>query len=175
MELATGRVLFAQNFDPTLSEVVHTQRTYSLAAEVERRARRDSLTQAFVDTALFPNQHISLDWTDQWGPTNGNLSGITLTLLDPVVGLGAVHYRRLRLLNMLVGGKLALSLPTAVVRSVDPGSGGGDVLDPLVTVVGVARVPFGRSNYGGVVTVSTNGQVGIGISLLNISLLPVIP
>ena len=58
---------------------------------------------------------------------------------------------------------------------VGPEHGGGDVLDPLVTVVGVARVPFGRSNYGGVVTVSTNGQVGIGISLLNISLLPVIP
>jgi len=44
-----------------------------------------------------------------------------------------------------------------------------------LTGVAVVRVPFGRSNYGALLSASTNGQVGLGISLLNISLLPVIP
>ena len=76
-------------------------------------------------------------------------------------------------LDILVGGKAIVSLPTAVARSVSQDT--GDILDPILTGVAVVRVPFGRGNYGGVMTVSTNGQLGLGISLLNISLLPVIP
>ncbi len=173
VDLASSRVLFAQNVDPDLVETANTERMYTLSDELERRARGDSLTQAFVDVAVYPRQHISLDWTDQWGRTNANLSGVTLSLLDPIVGLGAVHYRRVRPLDILIGGKAIVSLPTAIVQSVS--TEGGEVLDPLLTGVAVVRVPFGRSNYGAVATVSTNGVLGIGISLLNVSLLPVIP
>ena len=137
------------------------------------QARGDSLTQAFVDLAVVPRQHISLDWTDQWGPQNRRLSGVTLSIVDPVAGVGACHYRSTRLFDTTVGAKLLMSLPTALVSSVDSGSGGG--LDPLVTGVAVVRVPFGRSNYGGVATLSTNGQFAVGISLLNITFLPVLP
>lgn len=175
VELATGRVLLAHNLDPDLDEYRRTERAYTWAAEAERRARGDALTQAFVDFAVYPRQHVALDWTDQWGRTNANLSGVTLTLVDPIVGVGAVHYRRLRPLNTLVGGKLVVSLPTAILQNVGGDLGGGDVFDNLVTAVGVVRVPFGRSNYGAVATVSTNGAVGLGVSLLNIHLLPVIP
>ncbi len=93
VDLHTARVLFAQNVDPFLVEHTNTHRIYTLSEELERRARGDSLTQAFVDLALYPGQHVSLDWTDQWGPTNANLSGITLSLVDPVAGLGfVVHF-----------------------------------------------------------------------------------
>ena len=51
----------------------------------------------------------------------------------------------------------------------------GDVIDPIVTGVAVVRVPFGRSNYGAVLTASTNGQIALGVSLMNISPLPVLP
>lgn len=173
VDLASSRVIFAQNVDPNLYETKNTERMYTLSAELERRARGDSLTQAFVDVAIYPGQHISLDWTDQWGATNANLSGVTLSAFDPILGIGAVHYRRVRLLNILIGGKAIVSLPTAVVQSVSDDI--GDVLDPLLTGVAVVRVPFGRSNYGAVATVSTNGEFGLGISLLNVSLLPVIP
>lgn len=173
VDLRTGGVLYAQNVDPTLVEVRNTQRTYSLAAELERRARGDSLTQAFVDVAVYPQQHFSLDWTDQWGKTNANMSGVTLSLFDPVLGVGACHYRRVDLLNLLLGGKVILSIPTAVANSFTDDN--VDIFDPMVTAVGVVRVPFGRSNYGAVLTASTGGRVGIGISLMNISLLPVIP
>ncbi len=172
VELRTGRVLFAQNVDPMLIEYGNTQRMYSLSAELERRARGDSLTQGFFDAAIYPGQHLSMDWTDQWGKTNANLSGVSISILDPIVGIGACHYRRVELGNILIGGKALVSIPTALARSF--GDSNIDVFDPMLTLAGVARVPFGRSNYGAVVTVSTNGQVGIGISLMNISLLPVL-
>jgi hypothetical protein len=171
VDLRTARVLFAQNVDPTLVEHTNTQRMYTLSEELERRARGDSITQAFVDLSLYPRQHISLDWTEQWGETNANLSGVTISLIDPVVGIGACHYRRIELLDTLVGAKLIVSVPTALVRIVDD----GDVIDPLLTGVALTRIPFGRSNYGAVLSVSTNGVFGVGISLMNISLLPVLP
>lgn len=174
VDLGSAQVRYARNVDPNLLEYKNTRRLYTLSDELERRARNDALTQAFVDVGFFPflTPHISLDWTDQWGATNANLSGITFTLVDPVVGLGAVHYRRIKFLNTLVGAKLVVSIPTAIVSSLSPGT---EVFDPPFTAVGVVRVPFGRSNYGALATVSTNGAVTIGVSLLNISLLPVIP
>jgi hypothetical protein len=172
VDLATGRVIFAQNVDPLLVENANTHRMGALTEELERRARGDSLTQTFVDAAVYPRQHISLDFTDQWGKTNANLSGVTISLLDPVVGLGFAHYRRLPLLNLLVGAKAIVSLPTAVSASL---GGGDEVIDPLLTAVGVVRVPFGRSNYGVVATASTNGAIGVGLSLMNIRILPVLP
>jgi len=173
VDLGTGRVLYAQNLDPLLTELKRSRKVYTMTEELERRARGDSLTQAFVDFALFPGQHLSIDWTEQWGKTNSNLSGVTVSLFDPVLGIGASHYRRVEFFNILVGGKLILSLPTAAARSI--GDNDVDVIDPLVTAAAVGRIPFGRSNYGVVLSASTNGEVGIGVSLMNITLLPVIP
>ena len=172
VDLRTGRVLYAQNIDPDLIEVSNTERIYRLSEELERRARGDAITQAFVDVAIYPGQHISLDWTEQWGKSNAQMSGITISLFDPVLGLGACHYRAVDFFDILVGGKLIVSIPTALVASFGDV---GNVVDPRLTAVGIVRVPFGRSNYGGVLSVSTNGQLGLGISLMNISLLPVLP
>ena len=171
VDLHTARVLYAQNVDPLLIENANSERMYTLGEELERRARGESITQAFVDLALYPGQHVSLDWTEQWGPTNANLSGVTISLVDPIAGIGAATYRRIELLDILIGAKVIVSLPTALVRIVED----VEVFDPLLTGVGLVRIPFGRSNYGAIMSVSTNGQFGIGISLMNISLLPVIP
>lgn len=172
VDLHTGRVLFAQNIDPTLVEHANTRRVYTLSEELERRARGDSLTQTFVDVALYPKQHISIDFTDQWGATNANLTGVTISVLDPVVGLGLSHYRRIDVGNVLIGAKGLVSLPTAIARSQGDES---DIIDPMLTGVGVVRVPLGRTNYGVCATLSTNGVFGLGVSLLNIRLLPVLP
>ncbi len=172
VDLSNGRILFAQNIDPYLVENDNTQRMYSLSEELERRARGDSLTQAFADFVVYPGQHISFDWTDQWGPANGQMSGFSISLFDPVVGLGAVHYSVIEFFNIQVGAKLLMSLPTALVRAVSEAD--FELIDPIMTGVGIVRVPFGRSNYGAVVSISSNGQAGIGLSLMNISLLPVI-
>lgn len=173
VDLRTGGVLYAQNIDPMLIEDQKSQRNFALSEELERRARGKSITQTFLDVAVYPGQHISLDVTEQWGPGNKNLTGVTLSAVDPIFGVGASHYRVVDLVNIVVGAKVVLSIPTALVRSFD--NTAGDVLDPIVTAVGVVRVPFGRSNYGAVATVSTNGTIGLGISLMNIRFLPVIP
>ena len=178
VDLKTAGVLFAMNVDPLLVEQTNTKRRYRLAQELERRADGKSLTQAFVDASFFPNQHISLDWTDQWGKRNHQLSGITVSVLDPFLGIGAVHYTRTPLANTLIGGKLILSGPRALLRAVTPDAETGPddgLIDPLITGVAVVRVPIGRSNYGIFLSASTNARFGIGISLMNISLLPVIP
>jgi len=173
VELNRGRILFARNIDPQLVEQTESKKNYRMAAELDRRARGDSITQAFFDAVLFPGQHISLDWTEQWGATNNNLSGVSISLLDPVVGLGVVHYRAVDFMNMLFGIKAVVSVPTALAHSISGED--TDIVDPLLTAVFLAKVPFGRSNYGAVLGVSTNGVVGVGISLMNVSVLPVLP
>ena len=174
VDLATARVLFAQNIDPSLAEVRRTRNRYRLAAELERRADDDGLTQAFFDFTIAPDQHLSLEWNDQWGRDNGNLSGFTISVLDPFIGIGGSYHRRIPLANTLIGTKVLVSLPTAFSRVFDD-TGDFQLVDPLITAVGVVRVPLGRSNYGVVATASTNGNFGVGLSLMNISLLPVIP
>lgn len=174
VDLSTSKVIFAQNIDPTLVENKNTKRMATLSSELERRARGDSLTQAFVDVAVYPGQHISFDWSDQWGKRNFNLSGVTLSLFDPVVGVGAHYARRFPILNTLVGAKVILSVPTALSRALSQNSD-FTLFDPTLTGVGFARVPIGRSNYGIFVSASTNGSFGLGISLMNINLLPFLP
>ncbi|MED5370585.1 MAG: hypothetical protein VX899_06215 [Myxococcota bacterium] len=173
VDLNTGRVVFATNVDPMLIENERSRRNYTLAQELDRRARGDSLTHVFVDAALWPGQHLAVDFTDQWGPTNNNLSGVSVTLFDPILGIGGSYYRVLPIGDVMVGGKAVLSLPTAIVRAVDTSDEQVDVIDPLLSAVGVVRVPFGRGNYGVVMTLSTNGQFGLGISLLNPRFIPV--
>jgi len=174
LDLRTSQILLAENFDPRLSESTRTEANSTLAREVERRNRGESLTHTFVDVTMYPGQHFSVDWVDQWGDTNANLSGFTLSLYDPVVGVGASYYRVVPgTLKLLVGAKVLMSVPTALVTSVTGES--TELIDPLLTGVLLARVPIGRSNYGVLVSASTNGQFGVGISLMNFSLFPVLP
>jgi hypothetical protein len=45
----------------------------------------------------------------------------------------------------------------------------------MLTAVVIARLPIGRTNYALTLGASTNGQVGLGFSLLNFSVLPFLP
>lgn len=174
IDLQSSRIVLADNFDPTLTESARTRRTYSYARELDRRSRGDSITHNFFDVALYPGQHLSLDWTEQWGAGNTNLSGLSISLLDPVLGIGAAYYRIVpSARNLTVGGKILMSALTGIVQSVS--DSGVELIDPLLTGVFIARMPFGSSNYGAVLSVSTNGVVGLGISLMNTSLLPFLP
>lgn len=175
VDIDTGRIVFAQNVDPDLIEYKNTRRMYTLSAELERRARGDSITQSIVDLGVYPRPHIALDWVEHWGPTNSNLSGVTLSLVDPVVGVGANHYRATQLFNTMVGAKVLVSLPTALVNSVTGDNADIELFDNLITVAGVVRVPIARYNTSVTLIVSTNGTISLGVSLLNFTLLPVLP
>ena len=175
VDLRSGQVLFAQNIDPQLREYRGSARTFRLSEELERRTRGESLTHANFDMALYPGQHISLEWFEQWGQNNQNMSGLVLGLYDPVLGLGAAYYRALEYENIMIGAKGVLSIPTAIAQSQVADGEDAELLDPLFTGVFVLRYPFGGSNYGLLLSASTNGEVGIGISFLNTSFIPVLP
>jgi len=175
VDMGTARVVFAQNVDPDLLEYRGSARSFTLSAELERRTRGESLTHAMFDTALYPGQHVSLEWADQWGENNTNLTGVVLGLYDPVFGIGASYHRALEWLNVTVGGQLILSIPTAVAQSQVEDGDDIELLDPLLTGVFVMRLPFGGGNHAILLTASTNGEVGLGLSFLNTTLIPVIP
>jgi hypothetical protein len=174
IDLHNSRILLAENFDAAMTGQARTRRNLALIRELDRRSRGDSITHAFFDVTVYPGQHISTDWVDQWGDTNANLSGFSLSLYDPVLGVGGAYYRIIpSAFNITVGAKVLMSLPTGIIS----GIAGEDVdlLDPLLTGVFMVRVPIARSNYGLTFSASTNGELGIGFSLMNVSLLPFLP
>ncbi|MDX2020583.1 MAG: hypothetical protein SF187_10100 [Deltaproteobacteria bacterium] len=174
IDLSNSRIVLADNFDPALAEGARTRHSYALAEELDRRSRGDSVNHAFFDLAIYPNPHVSFDWLEQWGINNTNLSGLSVSLFDPVLGIGGSYFRVVpNAANIVVGGKLLMSFPTAIVRSV----AGSDVevLDPLVTAVAMARLPIARSNFGFILSASTNGRVGLGFSFMNSTFMPFLP
>ncbi|MBL8918681.1 MAG: hypothetical protein JNJ54_07485 [Myxococcaceae bacterium] len=176
VDLRNGRILLAENIDPNLTSVIESRKTVSQAEELERRARGDSLTHLFVDLGLLPQQHVSLDWLEQWGPDNANLSGFSLSVVDPFAGLGVAYFRVIPIaFNLMVGAKFLLSVPIAVVNAFTPDTPMGLLGDSLFTGVAMLRLPLFKTNYALVASVSTNGRVAVGISLLNFSLLPFLP
>jgi hypothetical protein len=174
IDLHNSRIVLVQNFDPGLTELARTRRNFTLTEELERRARGDSLTHTFLDVTVYPGQHISLDFAEQFGDTNANLAGLSVSAYDPLIGVGGAYYRVIpNALNIMVGAKVLLSVPTAVASGISGQS--TQLIDPLLTGVLVVRMPIASSNYGVTFTASTNGRIGFGISLMNITALPFLP
>ncbi len=174
VDLKNSRIVLAENFDATLSEESRTRNNVAFAREVDRRARGNALVHTFVDFGVFPHQHFSIDWSEQWGDSNCNISGFTFSMFDPVAGIGANYYRVIpQALNLTVGVQVLLSFPTALVKAIS--NMDQQLIDPLFTGVLVVRMPIAKSNFGVVATFSTNVRFAIGLSLLDISLLPILP
>jgi hypothetical protein len=175
IDLRNSRIVLAENYDRVLAEEGRTTYNMRLAEELSRRSRGDSLAHTFFDIIVYPGQHFSFDVADQWGETNANLFGVSASLYDPVIGVGAAYYRVFpNAYNLTVGGKVLMSVPTAIVRNISS-SGDTQVFDRLLTAVLIARMPIGRTNYAVTFGASTNGQIGLGLSLLNFSVLPFLP
>ncbi|MBL8957388.1 MAG: hypothetical protein JNK82_41830 [Myxococcaceae bacterium] len=174
VDLKNSRIVLAENFDGVMSEEARTRKNVSYARELDRRARGNSLVHTFVDFGVLPHQHFSIDWDEQFGDSNNNLAGFTFSMFDPVAGIGANYYRVIpQALNLTVGVQVLLSFPTALVQAISRMD--QQVIDPLFTGVLVVRMPIAKSNFGVVATFSTNVRFAIGISLLDISLLPILP
>lgn len=174
VDLQSSRLVLAENFDPTLNESTRTRKAFSAARSLERRARGDSIVHTFMDLTMYPRPRLTLDWTEQWGDTNENLAGLTVSIWDPVLGVGISYYRILpNAMNISVGGQVIMSVPTALVQVISGNP--TTVLDPLLTAAVVVRWPIFNSNYAVIASASTNLQFGIGISLMNFTLLPVVP
>jgi hypothetical protein len=177
VDLRNGRILVAENVDQHLASQAASRDTVTIAQELERRSRGDALTHTFADFGLLPQQHISLDWLEQWGPDNCNLSGFSLSVIDPVAGLGVAYFRVIPIaLNLMVGAKFLLSVPNAIINAFNMGGPPNNLLgDQTFTGAFQLRLPLFKTNYAVFASISTNGRVAIGISLLNFTILPVLP
>jgi hypothetical protein len=171
LEIATGRVIYAENVTPLLVWSQRSRKNYDLTKDLERRDRGESLTHSFFDIGIYPTPHLAIDWSEQWGMGNEHLSGITLSFFTPLLGIGP-HYARVipSMFNALLGGKLMLSAPTALVSAVAQRN--TTVLDPLATLIAFVRVPIAGTSLGGFFYFASTGKVGIGVSSLQTSFLP---
>lgn len=174
--LENAQVLFAGNFDGPQRERIRSSNLYNATLELGRRLRGESLTHIFIDAAVLPNQHISFDIAEQFGDSNKNLAGITFSLFDPLIGVGAVYYRVIPAAwNLTVG--VQASVPTALTTILNQGNGPPPTgfLEPIVTGVLVARIPIPYTSFAVVGMVSTNLRLCIGITMMNVSFLPLLP
>jgi hypothetical protein len=171
-----GQVLFAGNFDGAQRERVRTSQVYNATLELGRRLRGESLTHVILDAGLYPGQHISLDVIEQFGSRNQHMAGLTFSLFDPVVGVGGAYYYVIRpAWNLTLGVQGILSVPTALVNMLPNDGEPGELIDPLLTGVLVARMPIPSTSFGVVAMLSTNLTFAVGISMTNISFLPFVP
>lgn len=176
VDLRNARILLAENVDQHLASAAASRTTVTLAAELERRQRGESLAHVFVDIGLLPQQHVSIDWLEQWGPDNANLSGFSISAVDPFIGLGVSYFRVIPpAFNLMVGAKFLVSVPNAVISSFQPDNPQAFLGDQTFTGAFMLRLPLFKTNYALLASISTNGRVAIGISLLNFSLLPFLP
>lgn len=173
ISLSTGRILYAENLDGQLRARDRTARTFRFTDDQERRQRGESLTHVAIDIGLLPGQHISLDVLDQFGDKNLDLAGISVSAIDPILGIGGAYYRVIpEAFNLTLGLQALVAIPTAAGNALGLE---GELIDPLLTGVLVARWPIPNSGFGVLATASTNGTLTIGVSLLNVSFLPVLP
>ena len=175
VSLANGQILFAGNFDGSQTERVRTAEVYNLTTELGRRLRGQSLTHVIIDAGVLPNLHISTDVVEQFGDYNLNLAGLTFSLIDPVVGFGVSYYRVIpQLWDFTIGAKLIASIPTVLALALNQGNP-VEVIDPPLTGVIVARFPIPQTNFAAFASASTNFSFTVGVSMLNVSLLPFLP
>ncbi|MFZ9886686.1 MAG: hypothetical protein ACO3JL_04200 [Myxococcota bacterium] len=179
VSLENGAVLYAANLDRNLSAQERSGVNHNYSLELDRRLRGDSLTHVLFDGAVYPNQHLSLDVLDQFGDRGQHLAGVTMTAIEPVIGVGASYqYVFQDVLNVSLGGKLAVSVPTAALNAITTAVGSEEpvqLLDPLLTGIFTVRVPIPSTNFAVFAMATTNLRFGVGLTLLNTTLLPVLP
>jgi hypothetical protein len=174
VSLRTGEILFARNVDRSLREMKRTETTWNAIDDLERRLRGESLTHVFIDGVFLGGPHFSFDILEQFGDRNLNLAGLTVSAFDPVLGVGVSYHRVIpEAFNLTIGAQVIGSIPTIAVNAISDDV--GTLIDPAVTGVLVARFPIPQTAFAVVGMASTNGRIGLGLTLMNFVFLPVLP
>lgn len=174
VSLRTGEILFARNVDRSLREMKRTETTWNAIDDLERRLRGESLTHVFIDGVFLGGPHLSFDVLEQFGDRNLNLAGLTVSAWDPLLGVGVSYHRVIpEAFNLTIGAQVIGSIPTIAVNAIS--SDVGSLVDPAITGVLVARFPIPQTAFAVVGMASTNGRIGLGLTLMNFTFLPVLP
>jgi hypothetical protein len=140
------------------------------AAERERRLRGESLSYVFVNFGVYPNGLFQLEFIEQWGSRNQHLSGIGISLLNPVFALGGVyHYLMPGRPRLNFSGAIYYPLANAIASAVTDDS---DLSDALVLQASVQYM-FSNS-YAAFAAIGTEGGLSIGLTMFNPLFLPIL-
>lgn len=184
VSLANATVLFASNFDPTLNELRRSETFRRHHIELKNRENRAGHMHLQWDGILYPNQHLALDVLDQFGNSNEHLAGLSMSLLTPLAGIGfAYHYVFQEAWNISLGTKVLFALPNVVLNALTDEP--VELVDPVLNTIFIVRVPIPETHFAvsGMIATGTDAfpfptkfpTLGLGVTLLNPSLIPVLP
>lgn len=167
VELDDGRILLSALADGNSD--LDTQKPWlRYTKERSRRLRGEGLTYGMVNLGVYPKPLVQFEFIEQWGAQNQHLSGVGISLINPVAALGAVyHYLWHSNKKIHFSGALYLPLAETLVPDQDQGPVGRFVLQ------GMAQYNFSKSHAFGL-SISTQGVVSLGIVFQDILLLPII-
>jgi hypothetical protein len=167
--LNDGKLIYQSLSDSTKD--LNTVKPYlNYAAERERRLRGESLSYVFVNFGVYPNGLFQLEFIEQWGARNQHLSGLGISLFNPVFALGGVyHYIFPGRPRLNFSGAIYYPLANAIASAVSDNS---DFSDSLV-LQGSVQYMFSNS-YAAFATLGTEGGLSIGLTMFNPLFLPIL-
>jgi len=185
VDLGTGGLLLARHLEPGLSTLQRSARHVTVTEDIQRRLRGDSLTHVHWNLGLYPGQHVGLELLDQFGPERRELAGLSLTLLNPLAGVGgAYHHVFPEAWNVAIGAKVIVGIPGLVIETINDQTGSDADFTAFiggpVTAMATAQLPIFDTNYAvfafaGLHLPRFSPTVGVGVSLLNVHVLPILP
>lgn len=167
ISIEDGRILFyaladsSRNLDDATPYL-------NYARERDRRLNAESLSYVFVNMGVYPDGLFQLEFVEQWGSYNQHISGIGLSLFNPVFSLGVVyHYMFPRLKRLHLSGALYYPLQNALA---DAASEDEELADSFV---GQAMIQYAFANsYAVFASVNSEGTLSLGMNFYNPLFLP---
>lgn len=163
-----GRILFYTLADS--SKNLDDATPYlNYARERDRRLNGESLSYVFINMGLYPEGLFQLEFVEQWGDRNQHISGIGLSLFNPVFALGAVyHYMIPSIKRLHVSGALYYPLQNALA---DAAGGQDNALSD--SFVGQAMIQYAFANsYAVFASVNSEGSLSLGFNFYNPLFMP---
>lgn len=184
VSLDDARIIFAANFDPDFSALRRSENIRRYHVELKDRRAGAGHTHFLWDGILYPNQHLALDILDQFGERGQHLAGISTSMFTPLLGVGfAYHYVFQDAWNVSLGTKVLFAGPNLLLRVLFEED--LELVDPLINTVFVLRVPIPETNLAVSGMIATGSDsfpfptqsptLGVGLTLLNPTLMPVFP
>ncbi len=167
INIADGSIIFQTL--ASAGESLEDVRPYlHLTAEKQRRLRGESLFYSFVNFGIYPTGMLQFEFIEQWGSHNQHLSGIGISLFNPIFALGGVYHYLLRSNRRIhITGSVYYPIASALQSSIST----NDSSTGSFVIQGGAQYTF-QSSFGVFAALSTEGAITLGFNLYNPLLMP---
>jgi hypothetical protein len=163
-----------------------SEKKFSYYKNQERQYEGRSIYHSMFDFAVYPNPHIAWSYLEQWGEYNEYLSGFSLSLAGPGLGLGVAIFKALSSNpKLLVGTKVYANVFNVLQRTItgdsnseeeeteteegeeeeERGPPDGVISDNLITVAIQVRYELLDNGRLGIIAfANTDASFGVGLS-----------